>query len=148
MAVKLNGVTAYTKPSSAAVVGLVPGAVRADRLLVIQLLGEGDVEAPEVDELGGRIDLRLKHRLRLAEHRRRIQRLAPGRREQLRRAQKHGGAILPGPVRPLAPRLGRGVDRLLHFLRAGLVPVRQHVGVLVRHHRLRGPAGADFASRR
>ena len=51
------------------------------------LLGEVDVEAPEVGELGGRVDLGLAHGLALAEHRRRVDRAdATGPRAGRRRA--------------------------------------------------------------
>ena len=67
--------------------------------------GEGGVEAPEVDQLAGRVDLGLERRLRLAEHRRGVDRRAPRRRQQLGGLEEHRGAILPRPVRPLALRL-------------------------------------------
>src|SRR2546430_8514976 len=45
------------------------------RSLIEELLAEMHVEAPEVDDLARRIDLRLKHRLRLAEQDRKSTRL-------------------------------------------------------------------------
>ena len=57
-----------------AVVGAVPHArAVGDRLLGVDLLGVVDVEAPEVDQLAGRVDLGLERRLRLAEHRRGVE---------------------------------------------------------------------------
>ena len=58
-------------------------------------------------ELAGRVDLGLVRGLRLAEHRGRVERVAPRAGEQLGRAQEHGGALLPGPARPVLPRLPR-----------------------------------------
>ncbi len=130
----------------AAVVGLIPDRVAARRLLVVELLREADVEAPEVDQLAGRIDLRLVHRLRLAEHRRGIERHAPRRGEQLGGTKEHRRAILPAPVRPVASGRGSRTDRQPHFLGASLVVVGQHMRMLVRHHRLPGLAGPHFLS--
>ena len=128
-----------------AVVHLIPHARAADRLLAVELLREVRVEAPEVDQLARRIDLGLERRLRLAEHRRGVERRAPRRREQLRGAEEHGGAIFPRPASPTRARASRGRgDRLLHVLRPGEVPVGEHVLVVVRHHRLRGAPGPDL----
>ena len=128
------------------VLHLVPDAGAADRLLAVELLREVRVEAPEVDHLGRGVDLGLERRLRLAEHRRGVQRRAPGGGEQLGGAQHDGGAIFPGPAAPLAARVGRGGNRLRDVLRSGQVVLGQHVLVIVRHDRFRGAAGADLAS--
>ena len=120
-------------------------AVRADRLLGIELLREVGVEAQEVDQLRRRVDFRLERRLRLSEHRRRIQRLPPRRRQQLRGAQKDRRAILPAPSGPLARRsLCRG-DRFAHVLLVSRVPIREHVLMVVRHHRLMGASRPNLA---
>ena len=132
------------EPLEGAVLHLVPHARAADRLLVVELLREPGVEAPEVDHLRRGVDLRLIRRLRLPEHRRGIDRRAPGGGEQLRGAQHDRGAILPGPARPLAARLGGRGNRLLHVLGAGLVVLGQHVLVVVRHDRLLDLAGPDL----
>ena len=71
-----------------AVLHPVPDAGRGDRLLGVDPRHVLDVEAPEVDQLARRVDLRLVRGLRLAEHRRRVERLPPRPGEQLRR---HGG---------------------------------------------------------
>ena len=92
------------EPLERPVLELVPDAGAVDRLLAVELLRVADVEAPEVDQLAGRVDLRLKRRLRLPQHRRRVDRGAPGRGEQLGRLQEDRRAILERPVRPLAPR--------------------------------------------
>ncbi len=129
------------------VVHLVPHAVVGDRLLLVQLLRVEGVVAPEVDQLTGGIDLGLERGLGLAQHGGRVQGGPPGGGEQLRRAQEHGGAVLPGPARPLPLRGLRGLDRQHHLLRARLVPVGQDVAVIVGHHGRGLVAGADvFAS--
>ena len=77
IAVKLNGVIARTKPSSGrySIRFHTPG--RADRLLLEQLAREVHVEAQEVGQLARRVDLGLLHGLRLPEHRRRVEPVAP-----------------------------------------------------------------------
>ena len=132
------------EPFEVAVLHLVPHAGAAHRLLVVELLREPGVEPPEVDHLGGGVDLGLERRLRLAEHRRRVDRRAPCRRQQLGGAENDGRAVFPRPARPLAARLGCRGDRLLHVLWPGLVVLRQHVLVVVRHDRLLDLAGANF----
>ena len=63
-------------------------------------------------ELAGRVDLGLVRGLRLPEHRRGVERVAPRPGEQLGGAQEDRGALLPRPARPVLPgRRGR-VDRL------------------------------------
>ena len=128
------------------VVELVPHRAAGERLLGVQLLRVVRVEAPEVDELRRRVDLGLEGRLRLAEHGRRVERGAPRGGQELRGLEEDGGAVLPGPARPLAPGRGRGLDRLRDVLLRGLVPVGEDVAVVVRHHRLRGLAAADVLS--
>ena len=89
------------EPFEAAVLELVPHRVVAERLLVEQLLPVVDVEAPEVDDLDGRVDLGLEGRLRLAEHRRGVERVAPGGRQKLGGLQDDGGAIVERPAAPI-----------------------------------------------
>ena len=72
--------------------------------------------------------------LRLAEHRRGVQRVAPRPGEQLGGAQDDAGALLPRPARPVLPRLARRIDRLLHVLGAALMDVGENVLLVVRHH--------------
>ena len=127
-----------------AILHLVPDARPANRLLAVQFLREVRVEPPEVDHLRRRVDLGLKGRLRLPEHRRRVEGGAPCRRQQLGGAQQHRSAILPRPASPLASRLGCGRDRLLHLLGSGQVVIGEHVLVVVRHDRLRRSACAHF----
>ena len=124
----------------------VPHHVAADRLLLVELLCEVRIESPKVDQLRRRIDLRLDHRLRLTQHRRCIQGRPPGGRQQLRCAQEYRRAIRQRPVRPLASRLERRINRLLHVRRFRPVPIGQHVPMVVRDHGLIGMAGSDLAA--
>ena len=121
----------------------VPGAGRGQRLLAIDLLGEGDVEPPEVDQLARRVDLGLMRRLRLAEHRGGVQGhpIRPG--QEIGGPQKDGRALVPGQPRPVVRRGGRRVDGALHLGGAGLVPRREDVAVVVGHDNFRGPARRD-----
>ena len=121
----------------------VPDARRRDRLLRVDPGHELDVETEKVDRFAGGVDLRLMRGLRLAEHRGRVQRVAPRAGQQLGRAQQHRGALLPRPARPVGPG-GRGrVDRELHVLRAALVHVRENVILVVGHDGLLEVAGGD-----
>ena len=126
----------------------VPDARRGDRLLLVDPRHELDVEAEEVDQLGGGVDLGLVHRLRLVEHRRGDERRPPRAGEKLGRAQEHGGALLPRRPAPVLPGLGGRLDRLLHLGLAALVDVGEHVALAVRHHRLDEVAGAHLLRRR
>ena len=87
------------EPFERAVLELVPHRVIAGRLLVEQLLAVVRVEPPEIDDLAGRIDLRLEHRLRLAQHRRGVDGVAPGRGQQLRGLEEDRGAVVERPGR-------------------------------------------------
>ncbi len=132
------------EPLESAVLELIPHARAVDGLLAVDLVRVADVEAPEVDQLADRIDLGLVHGLGLVEHRRGVDRVTPRRRQQFGCAQQNRRAILQRPVRPVTPRLERGVDRLLDVLWLGQVIVGQHVAVLEGHDRLTGLAGSDF----
>ncbi len=127
-----------------AVLELVPRRVVAERLLVEQFLPVVDVEAPEIHDLGGRVDFRLERRLRLAEHRRGVQVVAPGGRQELGGFQDDGGAIVERPAGPFGPRGERRVDGHPHVLFGGLVIFGEDVAVIVRHHRLAAAARLDF----
>ena len=126
------------------VVALVPHRRRRQRLLGHQLGGERRVEAPEVHQLAGGVDLGLVHRLALVQHGGGVQRVAPRGGQQVRRLQEHGDAVFPRPARPFLLRLRGRRDRRLHVFRPRVVPARQHVAVLVRHHRRAQIAGADL----
>ena len=128
------------------VIRLVPGGVRADRLLRVERFGECGVEAPEINQLAGGIDFRLVHGLRLSEHRRGVERGAPGGREQFRRLEKHASSVFPAPRRPLLLRRRRRVDRGRDVLGARLVPVGNHMPMRVRHDLCCGVAGVNALS--
>jgi hypothetical protein len=109
--------------------------------LLLQDLGHiADVEAQEVAQLGGGVDLRLVGRLRLPEHRRGVDRVAPRPGEEVGRAQEHRRALVPWRLRPGAMRAGRGLDRRVHLLGTPLVRLAEHVVTVVRRgHRPRRP---------
>ena len=121
-----------------AVLHLVPHAGAADRLLAVELLREVGVEAPEVDHLGRGVDLGLERRLRLAEHRRGVDRRRArtwraARRRAAARAARSSHGQLPHSRRASAAAAIACCD----VLGPGQVVVGQHVLVVVRHHRLR-----------
>ena len=88
----------------------VPHALARDRLLLVDPRHELDVEAVEVDHLAGRVDLGLVRGLRLAEHRRGVERRAPRAGQELGCAEEDRGALLPGAgaTSPPRPRRRRG----------------------------------------
>jgi hypothetical protein len=122
----------------------VPRSGRRARLLVVDPQHELDVEAQEVDHLARRVDLRLMRRLRLAEHRRGVERRAPRPGEQLRGAKENGGALLPRRAVPVLPRGGGGLDRLLDVAGRALVDGGEDMILVVRHHRVEGLARAHL----
>src|SRR5213592_4746589 len=134
------------EPLERAVVEEVPGTGRGDRLLGIQPLREVRVEAPEIDQLARRIDLRLVRGLRLPEHRRRIDDGAVPRGEELRCFEENGRAAPQVPPGPVVPRFARRRDRRPHLRRASLMHLGEHVVVAVGHHGVDGLAGADLLS--
>src|SRR4051812_29626247 len=79
--------------------------------------------------------------LRLAEHRRCIQRRAPRAGQELGGAKEHGGALLPRCAMPILPGLAGGLDRLLDVRGVSFVNRREHVLPVVRHHGLERVAG-------
>src|SRR5680860_837391 len=128
------------------VVGAVPDALAVGhRLLGEDLAAEVHVEAPEVDQLAGRVDLRLDRGLGLAQHRRRVEGLAPRPAQQLGGAQEHGRAVVV-PQRTPGRRGGRGgVHRGPGVLAGGAAERSEHVGVLERGHDVRLPSAAGDA---
>src|SRR5215204_2403363 len=121
----------------------VPHPRRRSRLLAVDPRHELDVEAEEVDQLARGVDLGLVRRLRLAEHRSGVERVAPRAGEQLGGAEEDSGTLLPRPARPVLPRLRGGVDRRLHVLSAALVDVGKDVLLVVGHHGRARVAGGD-----
>ncbi len=84
-------------------------ACGGDRLVLGEPRRKGDVEAEEIDELTGRVDLCLVGGLALAEHRRRVDHLTPRAREELGRAGEDARPLVrtasqPRRARPPAPR--------------------------------------------
>ncbi len=116
-----------------AVLHPVPRAGRRRRLLGQQPPGEVDVVPPEVDQLAGGVDLRLVDRLGLAQHRRSVDRRAPGPGQQFGRLEEDGGAVVEGQFAPSgrgqAGRLDRGRDVFV----GGLADLAEPVCVVVRH---------------
>ena len=127
-----------------AVLEPVPDAGRGDRLLLVDARHVLDVEAPEVDELARGVDLGLVRGLRLAEHRRGVERLPPRAGEELGGAEEDGGAIRPRRARPVLPRVGGGFDRALDLGAGALVDVGEDVAAAVRHDGFERVAGADL----
>ena len=76
------------------VVEPVPDAWRRDRLLGQDAAREVHVEAPEVGQLAGRVDVGLVARLALAQHRRGVDRVAPRARQQIGGLQEDGGSVV------------------------------------------------------
>ena len=96
-------------------------------------------------ELAGRVDLGLVGGLGLAEHRGRVQRVAPRAR---RAARPRGGRRRPAPptgrgASPPRPRPTALTAASTSF-GAALVDVREDVVLVVRHHRFLGGAGAHL----
>ena len=122
----------------------VPHALARDRLLLVDPRHELDVEAVEVDHLAGRVDLGLVRGLRLAEHRRGVERRAPRAGQELGGAEEDCGALLPGAGATSPPRPRRlRRSRLLDLRLPALVGVGEDVALLVRHHDLGRLAGRD-----
>ena len=100
-------------------------------LLGGDLLGVVDVEPQEVDQLARRVDLRLERGLRLAEHGRGVETLAPRAREQLGGLEQDGGALVERQGAPARRRLlGRG-DRVTSVGLGGTLQHAEHVLVVV-----------------
>ena len=114
------------------VVEAVPHARRGDRLLGQQLAGEVDVEAQEVDQLAGGVDLRLVAGLGLAEHGGAVERVAPRAGEQVGGLQEDRGAVLEGHFTPKWGGLLGGRHRRHRIGVGRIVGDSQHMSVLVR----------------
>ncbi len=115
-----------------AVVAAVPHAVRGDRLLGHDLAGEVHVEAQEVDQLAGSVDLGLLRGLGLAEHGGGGQGLAPGAGQQVGGAQEDRGAGVEGERLPGRGRGQGSVDGLLRVRPGGVAQGSEPRRVVVR----------------
>ncbi len=115
-----------------AMVGAVPHPRRRDRLLGEDAAREVHVEAPEVDQLTGRVDLRLDRGLGLAEHRRGVERRPPRAGEQIGGLEQDGSPVVE---RQRTPVRGGGlcrVDRRAGVLVGGAPHGPEHVVPVVR----------------
>ena len=129
-----------------AVLEAVPDAGRGHGLLFVDARQVARVEPEEVDRLAGGVDLGLVRRLRLTEHRRRVEGVAPGPCQELGRAKQDRYPLFPGGTAPVLPGVGRRGDRLLDLGRAALVDVGEHVLLVVGHGR-RAAAGRSAPPR-
>src|SRR2546427_2780837 len=82
------------------IVEVVPHCGDGQRLLGVDALRIVHVESKEIDQLAGRIDLRLMRGLRLAEHGRAVDDRAVPRGQEIRGLEKHGGPLLEPPRGP------------------------------------------------
>ncbi len=115
-----------------AVVHPVPGARATGRLVLQDLASVRHVEAPEVGQLAGRVDLGLVAGLRLAEHRGGVEPVAPRPGQQVGRAQQHRCALVERQRTPRRSGPERGLDGGLGVLVTGVGRGAQDVGVVVR----------------
>jgi len=123
-----------------AVVGAVPLTGHRTRLHGEDLPREGDVEAEEVDELAGGVDLGLVAGLRVAEHAGGVDARAPRPGEEIRGAEEDRRALFEGQRLPRGRDAQRTVDRLLHLRGRRVVHAAEAVRVIVRHHDVGGAA--------
>jgi hypothetical protein len=114
------------------------------RLLAIDPLGVVHVEAEEVDQLAGAVDLRLERRLALAQHGGRVDQLAVRRGEELGGLEEHGGPVLEAPVAPVPLRLHRRLHRRRDRGAVGLVHPRQDPVMAMRGDHVVGGARPDL----
>lgn len=126
------------------IVDAVPDARRRQWLLLQKPPHVVDVEAPEVDQLGRRVDFRLMRRLGLPEHGRGVQPVPPGTGEQIGRAQEDRRALLPRRCRPIVPGAPGCLDGRLHLGPFGQMSIGQNMAVRVRHDGRLEPAGRDL----
>jgi hypothetical protein len=126
------------------VIDPVPHARRGHRLLGVDPLREIAVEAEEIDELTGGIDLGLKNRLALTEHGGRVHPLAPRSGQQVGRLEEHRRAVLEAPARPVPMRPpGRG-HRRAESARVGLMRIGQVMRMPMRRNHPDCLPGSDI----
>jgi hypothetical protein len=124
------------------VVGSVPDALGVGhRLLREDLAGEMHVEAPEVGQLAGRVDLGLVRRLCLAQHGRRVDPGPPRAGQQVGGSQENGGAIIERHRAPVVRSGQRSPDRVDRVLLGGVGRRGQHPLVVERSDDLEGLSG-------
>jgi hypothetical protein len=121
----------------------VPHTRRALRLLLDDEPAVGDVEPQEVDQLARRVDLGLLHGLRLTEHGRRVERVAPRPGEQVGRLEQHRRACVVRHGGPLGRGLERRIDGRLRVLLGGVAHRPEDVRAAVRLDRVDRLAAAD-----
>ncbi len=116
-------------------VGAVPDArAVGDRLLAEDLLGVVHVEAPEVDELTGAVDLGLERGLRLAQHRGCVDPLPPRAGQQVGCLQQDRATLVEGHRPPVVRRIEARLHRRLGVLARGVLQDTEHVLMVVRLH--------------
>ena len=128
---EVEGRDRVDEPLERAVVEPVPHPGAALRLLPVDPLGEVDVEAEEVDQLAGAVDLGLECGLALAEHGGGVDPRAPRAGEQVGGLEEDGGPVLERPAGPVALRLDRGRDGAVDGPAVRLMHTRQNVAVPV-----------------
>ena len=114
-----------------AVLHPVPGAGRRLRLLTEHFSGVVDVVAPEIDQLTGRVDLRLERRLGLPQHGGGVQGSAPRAGQQFRRLEEDRGPVLEGQRPPAGRRLLGRVDRRGHVHVRRVAQLAEHASAAV-----------------
>src|SRR5207253_10367209 len=128
------------EPFERAIVEVIPYPGDRQRLLGVDPLGVVDVEAEEVDQLTGGIDLRLMHGLRLPEHCGRVDDGPVARGEEIRGLEKDRGPPLEPPRRPFPPGRLRGGDGRPYLVGTGLLHFGEDVTVDVAmphcHHHI------------
>ena len=120
------------EPLQGAVLQSVPGRGVTDRLLRQQLVAKMHVEAPEVDQLAGRVNFGLLHRFALAQHGGGVDGVAPGAGQQRGGSQEDRGALTIGSGCPRGSRAKRGGDCRVDFRGAAAGVLSQHQLVVVR----------------
>ena len=115
-----------------AVLHPVPGAGRRLRLLAEHAPGVVHVVAPEVDQLTGRVDLRLERRLGLPQHGGGVHGGAPRPGEQFRRLEEDRGPVLEVERPPAGRRLLGRVDRGGHVHVRRVAQLAEYVCLVVR----------------
>ena len=122
---------------------VVPDSRGGFRLLFVDLLGKGDIEAQKVDELAGGIDFRLEGTLAPGEHRPGIEFGPVFAGNQLGGLEEDGAALLPAKGLPLSLCRQRRIDGHPHLGGPGFMVGGEQVAVVVGHHHFAGCTGGD-----